>query len=322
MAEFPSLPLWTDAYLADTTHLTTEQHGAYLLLLMKAWRRPDCALPDDSLLMSRMAGIEPRKWPGVWSVLKDFFLLHEDGLWRQKRLTKERVYVDAASERAKAAAQKRWGKDGNANADANASPPHKPPPSNGNAPTPTPTPTDSSLRSESPARKRKPAGDPEFEAWYAAYPKHEDRADAEKAYAKAIAAGAAHADLLAGAQRYAAKEKSKGTEAKYLKLPVTWLNKRCWLDDAPKASPGANRAALLAAWARHGIAWKAENGPAPTIAEQDAAKRSYLDHVVAFADNRAPWNADLYGSGKPDFGEVDRARAAQKPAELKAVVNG
>lgn len=138
MADFPALPFWTDAYLADTTHLTTEQHGAYCLLLFKMWRMPDCNLPDDPKLLARLAGITPAKWPGVWSVLRDFFLLGDNGRWTQKRLSKERAYVDAATTRAKAAAQKRWGNGGNANADANASRKHKPNTSNGNAPTPTP----------------------------------------------------------------------------------------------------------------------------------------------------------------------------------------
>jgi hypothetical protein len=44
MAEYPFLPLWTDAYFADTRHLTLEQHGAYLLLIIEAWRRADCCI--------------------------------------------------------------------------------------------------------------------------------------------------------------------------------------------------------------------------------------------------------------------------------------
>ncbi len=47
MAKFPHLPLWTDAYMADTLHLTHEEHGLYLMLLMTIWRSPDCKIPND-----------------------------------------------------------------------------------------------------------------------------------------------------------------------------------------------------------------------------------------------------------------------------------
>ena len=57
MAEFPALALWTDAYLADTRHLSTLEHGAYLLLMMEAWRRPHCDLPDDDRVLARLAGL-------------------------------------------------------------------------------------------------------------------------------------------------------------------------------------------------------------------------------------------------------------------------
>lgn len=145
MADFPALPFWTDAYLADTTHLTTEQHGAYCLLLFKMWRMPDCNLPDDPKLLARLAGITPAKWPGVWSVLKDFFLLADNGRWTQKRLTKERDYVNKRSGEAyreqrriagKASAKKRAGQH-KSNGPLNDEPTE--PPTKTNEATPTPT---------------------------------------------------------------------------------------------------------------------------------------------------------------------------------------
>jgi len=86
VAEFPALPLFTDAYLADTRHLTTEEHGAYLLLLMCAWRTRGCALKDDDLLLSRIAGVSKARWRRLRPSLSDFFLVH-NGQWQQKKLS-------------------------------------------------------------------------------------------------------------------------------------------------------------------------------------------------------------------------------------------
>jgi len=86
VAEFPALPIFTDAYLADTRHLTAEEHGAYLLLLMCAWRTRGCALKDDDRFLARTVGVTLPRWRRIRPVLKDFFTV-EGGLWRQKKLT-------------------------------------------------------------------------------------------------------------------------------------------------------------------------------------------------------------------------------------------
>lgn len=110
MAEFPHLPLFTDAYIADTMHLDCTESGAYLHLLMAAWRSVDCSLPDDDKKLCRMARCTPRQWSKMRATILDFFTL-ENHKWTQKRLLKERVYVTAKSDQAsragKASALKR-----------------------------------------------------------------------------------------------------------------------------------------------------------------------------------------------------------------------
>jgi uncharacterized protein YdaU (DUF1376 family) len=104
MAEFPALPLWTDAYLGDTTHLNALQHGAYLLLLMTAWRSSSCSLPDDDKLLGRYARCSAAQWRALRPVLVEFFTV-ENGRWTQGRLTDE--FQAAVDRREKAAANGR-----------------------------------------------------------------------------------------------------------------------------------------------------------------------------------------------------------------------
>jgi len=145
MAEFPALPLFTDAYLADTRHLSTEQHGAYLLLLMEAWRRPNTNLPDDDVLLAKLAGLSGIAFADAKSVIMQFWDLDaRTKTWSQKRLTEQKKYVRNATEKQRSNAKARWNKEkpashGNAKDDA------KPMPDGchtGNAPIPIPIPID------------------------------------------------------------------------------------------------------------------------------------------------------------------------------------
>lgn len=112
MAEFPALPLWTDAYLGDTNHLTTIEHGAYLLLLMTAWRSKDGMLPNDDKLLSRYAKLTLGQWKRIKPILEPFFTISSDG-WRQGRLTDELVAVKQKSKRQTDKAKTRWLKNNN-----------------------------------------------------------------------------------------------------------------------------------------------------------------------------------------------------------------
>lgn len=125
MAEFPALPLWTDAFLADTTHLDTRGVGAYLLLLFAAWRAPDCDLPDDDKLLARMARLSLREWRQIGPSIRAFFAVNEQGRLIQKRLLKERFRVRDVSIRAKRAADAKWLKTKNSGY-ADAYPEHMP----------------------------------------------------------------------------------------------------------------------------------------------------------------------------------------------------
>jgi len=113
MAEFPALPLWTDAYLGDTTHLTTIEHGAYLLLLIVSWRTSECRLPDDDRLLARYARCTATQWRRLRPVLAEFFDIR-DGFWTQSRLTDEALAVkqkkDKAAQAGRASALKRKGR--------------------------------------------------------------------------------------------------------------------------------------------------------------------------------------------------------------------
>ena len=86
MSQAPSMPMYWDAYLADTTHLTTEEHGAYMLLLAAMWRR-NGSIPEDDGDIARILGMTKGKWAKTKARLAGF-LIFENGEISQKKLQK------------------------------------------------------------------------------------------------------------------------------------------------------------------------------------------------------------------------------------------
>lgn len=87
MSATPFMQLYVGDYLADTIDLTTEQHGAYLLLLITMWRN-DASLPNDPKKLARIARVHPPRWSKVWGAIEHFFDVSGDRI-TNKRLSKE-----------------------------------------------------------------------------------------------------------------------------------------------------------------------------------------------------------------------------------------
>lgn len=110
------MPWLVDKYLGDTTHLTTELHGAYFLLLLAMWKK-DGVLPNDDAQLQPITRLTPARWKACRAVLLAFFRPTEDGTGlTQKRLTIElkraKAHTNAKSEAGAKGAAKRWQKDG------------------------------------------------------------------------------------------------------------------------------------------------------------------------------------------------------------------
>lgn len=104
------MPLWIGAYLADTMAFTTEQHGAYLLLILAYWRER-APLQDDDETLRGITKMDRAGWKRMRPVLAKKFRV-ADGVWWHKRVEQEMADADArakkASEKATKAAQARW----------------------------------------------------------------------------------------------------------------------------------------------------------------------------------------------------------------------
>lgn len=87
MTDAPFMQLYIADYLGDTLHLTTEQHGAYLLLLMAMWRQGG-RLPNDPKILAQITRTRHGRWQKIAGQIMPFFV--EDGLWiTHKRLARE-----------------------------------------------------------------------------------------------------------------------------------------------------------------------------------------------------------------------------------------
>lgn len=104
------MPFFVGDYLSATGRLTTEQHGAYLLILLDYWKNGPP--PNDDGVLAALARMAPAAWRKAKPALIGFFEV-SDGNLIQKRVERERgKAAEITEERSKAGAAgaaKRWG---------------------------------------------------------------------------------------------------------------------------------------------------------------------------------------------------------------------
>jgi uncharacterized protein YdaU (DUF1376 family) len=84
----PWMPLYIADYLGDTQHLSTIEHGAYLLLIMHYWQQ-EC-LPTDETRLARIARMTLKEWSNAKATLAALF----DPDWKHGRIDAEIAHTD------------------------------------------------------------------------------------------------------------------------------------------------------------------------------------------------------------------------------------
>ena len=100
MASLPYMQLYVSDYLADTAHLTAQQHGAYMLLLMNYWQKGR-AIENTNERLQHVARLTQDEWLANKSILAEFFLVEGD-IWTHPRIEEDLAKVREKSVKASA----------------------------------------------------------------------------------------------------------------------------------------------------------------------------------------------------------------------------
>jgi uncharacterized protein YdaU (DUF1376 family) len=99
MAALPYMQFYVADYLADTMHLTAEEHGAYLLLLFNYWQTGK-PLPDNDVRLMNIARVKTNeRWTDVKRTLNEYFV-NVDGLLIHPRIEADLQFVNDKQKKA------------------------------------------------------------------------------------------------------------------------------------------------------------------------------------------------------------------------------
>jgi uncharacterized protein YdaU (DUF1376 family) len=213
----PWFPFYVGDYVRDTARLTTEGHGAYLLLMLDYWANG--APPDDDETLSSIARLSLENWVKLRQKIEPFFEI-ADGRWNHKRIEKElEIAEEKHNKRVNA---------GKAGGEAKA----KAKQSSSNATAKQPAlPYQSQSQSQPDTKKEKPSSasrsaDEDFENLKKVYPRRKGNYGwkaAERKFNALVKTGVDPKAIIAAAIRLGDTLRAKiGTE--FIPMPQKWLN--------------------------------------------------------------------------------------------------
>lgn len=237
MAKFPYMPLFWDALMLDTGHLSDAEFGLYVRVLGRLWLAPRQRLPNDDVWLARRFGRD-QDW--VSGTLRPILLefCQCDGNWiSQKRLSVEFDRAMSRRHQQSVRSKARWhnGKDSS----------HGNPNHNHSKKKNTDTGISSSLESSESsltptiAHSRKTNEreiQKSFEEFWNVCPRKVGKGAARRAFATALKKTDL-ATLVAAMARYA--KLRSGGDPTFTAHPATWLNGERWSDESAPVNGSA-----------------------------------------------------------------------------------
>lgn len=207
--------------------MTTEEFGAYWLLIMNGWvQTPQAELPNDIDILRAVTRLTPKRFDAFWKKYGKKFQKSDDKVWNPRQMDELDKLKSKSSKRRNAGqkgAAARWQTDGNAMANACDR--------NANA-MPIDAIPESESESESevkPPIPRRGNGDAVFEAFWTEYPKKASKGQARKTWDKIVKQSPDIVpEIMAGIKTSPALKRD---DLSRRPNPSTWLNALGWLDD-------------------------------------------------------------------------------------------
>lgn len=263
------MPLYVADYLRDTQHLSTVEHGAYLLLIMQAWANGG-AIPRDDSQLARITRLTLPQWRKIKPTVTSFWIDHGEAgeIYQHRRIMKEIDRTEAVVEKRRqagaAGAAKRWQADSKCHADAIGLPMANEKQTDGQSQSQSHNPP-----SEGQRVREAPLSEASVSAiWEDAPPRARQRsskADVRKALSAAVKRGADFEQIRSGLKAYWSSPDATKDGGEYAKAIHRMIEGDRWADWASQPAhgqTGPNWADRAKAWTQL-KRWNPNWGPSP-----------------------------------------------------------